>query len=87
MSESFAGYEEGEIYFHCFGHVHEGSGIEVVDWTALEKKEAKEKSGGVERKNDPVHKDIEVEWTEVGCTEMKWRGRLILLIRILSWMD
>ncbi|KAL8836391.1 MAG: hypothetical protein Q9176_006330 [Flavoplaca citrina] len=84
---------------HCFGHVHEGSGIEVVDWWALEKKEvaekkASERSGGVERKNDPVHKDLELEWTEnpyPGCYEWRrgkqWRKGETTLAVNASIMD
>ncbi|KAL8750588.1 MAG: hypothetical protein Q9199_006965, partial [Rusavskia elegans] len=40
---------------HCFGHVHEGSGVEVVDWKVFEQKEEEkeaERIGGVERKNE-----------------------------------
>ena len=64
---------------HCFGHVHEGSGIEVVNWWALEQKEvaekkALEKSAGIRRKNDSVHKGIEVEWIENPYPECyEWR--------------
>lgn len=51
---------------HCFGHVHEGSGVEVVDWKVFEKKEEKEAEGdgGVERKNEGVHRAFEMEWVE-----------------------
>ncbi|CAO1598999.1 hypothetical protein XANCAGTX0491_002745 [Xanthoria calcicola] len=55
---------------HCFGHVHEGSGIEVVDWkvkekeAAKEEKEAMERGGGARRKNEAVHRAFEVEWIE-----------------------
>ncbi|KAL8988711.1 MAG: hypothetical protein Q9169_008508 [Polycauliona sp. 2 TL-2023] len=51
---------------HCFGHIHEGNGVEVVDWTAKEKEErnAREQVGRVERKNDAVHRAFEVEWVE-----------------------
>ena len=84
---------------HCFGHVHEGSGIEVVDWWALEKKEARErealkKSAGVQRKNDAVQKGIEVEWTEnpyPGCYEWRrgkqWRKGETTLAVNASIMD
>lgn len=49
---------------HCFGHVHEGSGIEVVDWkvkekeAAREEKEAMERGGGMRRKNETVHRAL-----------------------------
>lgn len=38
---------------HCFGHIHEGNGIEVVDWT----KPAANKSPP--RKNEAVHRHFE----------------------------
>ncbi|KAL8656805.1 MAG: hypothetical protein Q9226_002559 [Calogaya cf. arnoldii] len=61
---------------HCFGHVHEGSGVEVVDWKALEKKEKEaRKKGGSERKNEAVHRAFETEWIENPYPEAyEWRA-------------
>ena len=45
---------------HCFGHIHEGNGIEVVDW--------KKKAAAVEepklRKNEAIHRYFEDEGIE-----------------------
>ena len=56
---------------HCFGHVHEGSGIEVVDWKVKEKEAAREEerkamegNRGARRKNEAVHRAFEMEWIE-----------------------
>ncbi|KAL8672321.1 MAG: hypothetical protein Q9168_003205 [Polycauliona sp. 1 TL-2023] len=61
---------------HCFGHIHEGNGVEVVDWIAKAKEEvaAKEKEKK-ERKNDAVHRAFEAEWIENPYPGVyDWRG-------------
>lgn len=64
---------------HCFGHVHEGSGIEVVDRKIKEKeavkeKEAMERNRGARRKNEAVLRAFEMEWIENPYPEAwQWR--------------
>ncbi|KAL8767202.1 MAG: hypothetical protein Q9209_006207 [Squamulea sp. 1 TL-2023] len=58
---------------HCFGHIHEGSGAEIVDWKAREGKEVT-KERQVERKNEAVHRFFEEEQIENPYPEVfEWR--------------
>ena len=43
---------------HCFGHVHEGAGVEVIDWKTFKPK------GESLRKNEAIHRFFEEEQQE-----------------------
>ncbi|KAL8785596.1 MAG: hypothetical protein Q9213_003250, partial [Squamulea squamosa] len=58
---------------HCFGHIHEGSGVEVVDWKVREGKEVAKELGG-KRKNEAVHRFFEEDQIENPYREVfEWR--------------
>ena len=55
---------------HCFGHVHEGNGVEVIDW----KKEAMKKVTPP-RKNEAIHRFFEEDPIENPYPKpFEWRG-------------
>lgn len=53
---------------HCFGHIHEGHGVEIVDWRKRERdvaiEEAEESRGIGRRKNESVHRYFEEDQVE-----------------------
>ena len=56
---------------HCFGHIHDGNGVEVIDWR---KKPATDKAPP--RKNEAVHRYFEEDPIENPYPEpFIWKGR------------
>ena len=55
---------------HCFGHVHEGAGVEAIDWRTFQPKDESL------RKNEALHRFFEEEELEENCypESQVWKG-------------